>query len=296
MACFKPIQARRTLDRYTGVMGVAIGYTDELAMQLLLPCGRCVGCLLERSRQWAVRCTHEASMRTQNCFITLTYSNKYLPPMLVKSHWQKFIKRLRKAIAPKRISFYHAGEYGSKFMRPHYHACIFGYDFSDDSYVWSKNNRGDIYYRSPQLESLWPFGYSTIGKLNWETAAYTARYCLKKYRGKPHKKKLWYAGRQEEYTLCSLRPAIGKRWIEKYIDDVYNYDHVVVNGFNCKPPRYYDKVLERTDYDRYERVKAARVEAAKDKGYDTHDRLLVKEAIQKKTLAVLERRYEIEEQ
>jgi hypothetical protein len=31
---------------------------------LKIPCGQCIGCRLEYSRQWAMRCHHEASLHT----------------------------------------------------------------------------------------------------------------------------------------------------------------------------------------------------------------------------------------
>jgi len=98
MACFHPLQAYQ-LD--TG----EIQFHDSgRGHPLELPCGQCIGCRLERSRQWAIRCVHEASMHENNCFITLTYAPEYLPPDggLIKSDFQKFIKRLRKSIFKKK--------------------------------------------------------------------------------------------------------------------------------------------------------------------------------------------------
>ena len=62
-------------------------YDEEM---ITLPCGQCIGCRLEYSRQWAIRCMHEASMYDDNCFITLTYDNDHLPSdgSLHKSHFQ----------------------------------------------------------------------------------------------------------------------------------------------------------------------------------------------------------------
>lgn len=44
-----------------------------------VPCGRCIGCKLERSRQWAVRLMHEAQLHERTSFITLTYKTGNLP-------------------------------------------------------------------------------------------------------------------------------------------------------------------------------------------------------------------------
>ena len=77
MPCFHP------LDAWQCSNGDVV-FTDNLARndvirRLALPCGRCVGCRLERSRQWAVRCMHEASMHMFNSFVTLTYDDDHFP-------------------------------------------------------------------------------------------------------------------------------------------------------------------------------------------------------------------------
>ena len=94
--CFHP------LDAWQCSNGDVV-FTDNLARndvirRLSLPCGRCVGCRLERSRQWAVRCMHEASMHMFNSFVTLTYDD-HLPEYnsLNYKHFQDFMKRLRKS-------------------------------------------------------------------------------------------------------------------------------------------------------------------------------------------------------
>jgi hypothetical protein len=133
MPCYFPITAWRSKDgkneagKWPVVFKPTAGYLDK---ELKLPCGRCIGCRLERSRQWAVRCVHEASLHEKNCFITLTYSPENLPKdgSLDVSHFQKFMKRFRKRFGPG-IRFFHCGEYGESLSRPHYHACIFGFDF-----------------------------------------------------------------------------------------------------------------------------------------------------------------------
>ena len=150
---------------------------------LELPCGQCRGCRLERSRQWAMRCLHESSLHDQNSFITLTYDDAHLPEggTLVYSDFQKFLKRLRKRVGVP-IRFYMGAEYGEKFKRPHYHACIFGFDFPDRIY-FKKTSSGEKIYTSKILESLWPYGHSSVGNVTFESAAYIARYCVQKVTG-----------------------------------------------------------------------------------------------------------------
>lgn len=117
MPCFHPLDAFQSpyLDQSTGKRSKPIfnrSLADKLGyMPLKLPCGQCVGCRLERSRQWAVRCVHEAQMHSENCFITLTFSPEALDmrsnPMSVDVRdFQLFMKKLRKKYG-EGIRFYH---------------------------------------------------------------------------------------------------------------------------------------------------------------------------------------------
>lgn len=67
MPCYHPLDARRS-------PGGTIGFKPMTPFDKLikLPCGKCIGCHMERARQWAVRGHHESSMHTNNSFITLT--------------------------------------------------------------------------------------------------------------------------------------------------------------------------------------------------------------------------------
>lgn len=212
---------------------------DEQSKFVTLPCGTCNGCLLERSRQWAVRCMHEADCYESNCMITLTYDEDHLPwgGSLDKSHFQKFMKRLRKKYGT--IRYFHCGEYGETYGRPHYHGLLFGFDFPD-KYVRSQR-RGLPIFGSPSLEQLWPYGLSEIGSVTFESAAYVARYILKK---QVHPSSNPLEIREPEYLTMSRRPGIGRPWLDKYHTEVYPRDSVIVRGFPSKPPRFYDKAFE----------------------------------------------------
>lgn len=253
MPCYKPLKGWLGRDgRVTFVASEA--YKDTVKE---VACGRCIGCRLEYSRMWAVRCVHEAQMHEQNCFLTLTYAPEHLPDggTLVPEDFVKFIKRLRKRLSPHKFSYFHCGEYGDNFQRPHYHALIFGFDFADKRYL-KKSGSGHALYTSELLDKVWGFGDCYIGDLNFETAAYTARYAVKKITGDAAA--AHYEGRHPEYCSMSTKPAIGKRWFDKYADQVYRRDRVVVNGVEQLPPRYYDKLLRRQDDVKYQRVKAVR--------------------------------------
>lgn len=267
MACYTPITAYRgrTVNP-SGKVAITFRREESNGQELELPCGRCIGCRLRRSAEWALRGVHEASLHDRNCFITLTYNNENLPyrGSLNKTHFQKFMKRLRRYSAEK-IRFYHCGEYGPKLARPHYHAALFGFDFQD-KYPWKQNDHGDWLYRSPLLEKCWPFGYSSVGELTFESVAYVARYILKKQLGPDAEEHYTrhcaltdqFYTLEPEYTTMSRKPGIGRDWLSDFVGDVYPHDFVVHKGRRLKPPRFYDNYYEVMDPDSFEQVKAQR--------------------------------------
>ncbi len=198
---------------------------------------------------------HEADQHENNCFITLTYDDDHLPTggTLDKNAFPKFMKRLRKA-TNEPIRYYHAGEYGDQFGRPHYHACLFGYDFPDKEHYSVRKNFP--VYRSNLLARIWPQGQAEIGSLTFESAAYVARYIMKKVTGPPAD--THYNGRQPEYTTMSRKPGIGKPWYDKYHCEVYAADSVIIRGKEMKPPRFYDGMYEIQQPEHMAKIKSDR--------------------------------------
>lgn len=294
MVCYFPLTAWRSKsgrDPKTGrwplVFRQEDGYHD---LPVQVPCGQCIGCRLERSRQWAIRCVHEASMYDFSCFITLTYRDEALPlgGSLFPRHMTLFLKRLRKKFGSG-IRFFQCGEYGELFSRPHHHAILFGFDFPDR--VFFAMSHGYRLYRSEILETLWPYGYCTIGDVTFESVAYVARYVLKKRTGKEADDH--YAGRVPEYVTMSRRPGIGRAWIEKYSSDVYPEDRIVVrDSFICRPPRYYDDIFDHADPLTFARVKSSRFAFSRASCDNTPDRLLVREEVQRRKADRLIRPFE----
>ncbi len=228
-------------------------------------------------------------MHEDNCFITLTYNDANLPwcRSICKDSVQKFWKRLRKRIDVP-IRYFMCGEYGASLSRPHYHACVFGYDFPDKD-LWNIRD-GVKLFRSPLLESLWPKGFSTIGEVTFESAAYVARYIMKKVNGKPAD--AHYAGKLPETTWMSRRPGIGKAWFDKFSSDVYPSDEVVLRGnMKCRPPKYYDNLFDIADPDAYRVVKHKRIRRSFINP-ETGFRLGAKEECKVSKLALLRRSYE----
>lgn len=286
MACFKPLSAWQSKTAKTkNGKGVIYFQPPKLGSKsaefIQLPCGRCIGCRLERSRQWAVRCMHEAQMHEDNCFITLTFDDENLNPTgsLVKRDFQTFMKRLRKKFHPKKVRFLHAGEYGEITKRPHHHALLFGINFPDRKFLKERNS--NKVYTSKTLGELWPHGFHEIGSLTFESAAYVARYCCKKVDGKNElitgEKKL-KDGRIKEYNTQSRRPGLAAGWLKKYGQtDVWPNDSVVSRGIKMKPPKYYSNQYELTNPEEMAIIKAQRKEAAADNPNNRWERLPIRE-------------------
>lgn len=249
MPCFSPITAYRASSgrlpngKWPLVFNLSQGLVD---MPVTIPCGKCIGCRLEYSKKWAIRCVHEAAMWENNIFLTLTYNDDHLPhgddgATLVKRDFQLFMKRLRKKYG-KGIRFYGCGEYGEKYQRPHYHVIIFNLLLSN--LVLVRNGKYPL-YKDDVIGRLWTKGFHSIGEVNFETSAYVARYILKKHDRKD------YGKREKEFVLMSRRPGIGLEWLKKNKDDVYPLDAVFMQRegklIKMKPPRYYDNKFESFD-------------------------------------------------
>lgn len=297
MPCYHPLSAGRSKkpDPATGKHKIAFNPKwPRLYEAISLPCGRCRGCRHEHARQWAVRCVHEAQLYDKNCFITLTFDEKHVNAKgtLVKADFQNFMKRLRKHFygnIKSDVRYFHCGEYGENFGRPHHHAALFNFDFPDKR-IWQERG-GTQLFRSATLENLWPYGYSTIGALTYQSAAYIARYVVKKINGKlapDH-----YQGRLPEYTTMSRRPGIARDWYEKYKNsDVFPRDFIVLNGVKQKVPKYYSRCYELTNPDEYGTIRAKRIEKAKLNPNNHPDRLKAAEQIQLARDQRLKRSYE----
>lgn len=285
MGCYGPLTA------YRGPEGMV--FDKRLALYpraIPIPCGQCVGCRLERSRVWALRCLHEKKLHRHNCFVTLTYDDDHLPEggTLVKRDLQLFLKRLR-AKHGAGIRFYACGEYGDIGSRPHYHAILFNHDFSDRVRV-SHVNASNPLFRSRELDVLWGKGHTSVGDVTFESAAYVARYVMKKITGDradDHYARVSPDGVVQsvlpEFCEMSRRPGIGRVWFERFGKHAYELDSVVVNGREVRPPRYYDTLMEVVNPEQLEYNKSRRRAMARSLKSDNtggvHGRLAVKERV-----------------
>lgn len=277
-----------------------------------LPCGQCRSCRLEQSRMWGVRIAHEAAYLEEeegaySSFVTLTYDEEHLPQYgsLRPEDLTNFFKKLRWHIAPRKISYYAAGEYGTRcpkheihncphcgpIQRPHYLAIIFGFDFPDRHYIGDRE--GFCVYESEFLAKIWPFGFHEIGSVSFESGAYVARYVMKKQTGREakygdHYQRLcpWtdtFHEVEPEFARMSRNPAIGKRWFEKYGESVMDKDEVGIpgRGETCKLPRYYDKLFEKWRYTELylrKEERKAKMEESLAKGPSLESRAMVEDA------------------
>lgn len=246
-----------------------------------IPCGKCVQCKLNYSRQWADRCMFELEYYKTNeaWFLTLTYDDDHImdigsdifPGTLVKEDLSAFMKRLRRQVdyygLGDGVRFYACGEYGSKTFRPHYHVILYGLDLikNDKLEFWNKSKSGFKLWRSPFLEKQWKKGYVIVGQVSWDTCAYTARYVMKKVGGVSSDDYI-ANGVEPEFVLMSRKPGIGARFFEDHYKEIYENDEVFVKskdgGRKAKPPKYFDLKYEKLDPERLKEIKDKRKEIA----------------------------------
>jgi hypothetical protein len=296
--------------------------------KLQLPCGRCIGCRIERTRQWAVRCVLESRYYKRNCFITLTYDNEHLPKdkSVKKEDLRNFIKRLRKRLekyyeiseegVPKKhkIKYFGCGEYGEHYSRPHYHVAIFGYDFSDktaEGVIKDVRTGGELSWKGAN-------GSRTEGERSGSTSRKgpplkqsielekmwgkgfcsvgelnfdTAQYIAKYVTKKLTKEYInYYGGRSPEFGAMSKN--IGKDFYMEFKNDITSTDRIILNRRrSIKPPVFYDRLIELDDLPLYEKIKNNRKEKLNKEEY-TPERLKAKELCMKQKLKQKKRTYE----
>jgi len=247
MPCYRPLQGYRARTvNASGKRGIVFNKKDGFVdLPVKVPCGQCIGCRLERSRQWAIRCIHEASLHDENSFITLTYSPENLPDggTLVLEDFQNFMKRFREAIEPKRIRFFHCGEYGENLGRPHYHAIIFGISPCVCE-LWPEYERGKrqvVKCGCPGREEImnaWKLGgVSRVTSVCYDSARYVADYI-----GKADIDAQGYRGKHRPFQLMSK--GLGRGYVDTFETQLRDNLGVTVRGVPVGMPRYYARRLE----------------------------------------------------
>lgn len=270
--------------------------TGQYLETIRVPCGECVGCRLDYSREWASRIMMECLQHDgKGLFVTLTYDDDNLPIMLddgsktvahglsfssdysckgatlYKKDVQDWLKRLRRSVnyhyGVDGVRFYLCGEYGPTTFRPHYHVCLFG--VPDDSLsVLGSNSLGNTLYDSDFIRDTWGKGHIAIGKLNFQTAAYTARYCLKKAQGKDNSF-FDSLGVNREFVEMSRKPGIGVQYYQEHKDEIYEHDEIILPASSkdkpniVRPPRYFDILYSEENPKQMVKIKAQRAEISK---------------------------------
>lgn len=311
MTCFKPItawkQTRADLDipakDYYELKKISFREVKGRE-KIEIPCGNCLGCRLDHANMWATRIYMESKLWKKCCFITLTYNNKNLPinknglPTLVKKDLQDFMKRLRyhhkgneEWIHPltgeyeNPIRYFACGEYGPKGGRPHYHIAIFNWE-PRDLVLYKQNKHGDGIFKSKNLMEIWGKGFVTVEELNFNTAAYIARYVQKKAGIQPQKreytgnytqelkiderngnifthfkkevKKITYP-QEKEFIVMSRGVGIGRVYWEQNKEKIKRNKGILLkikDHVKLKPiPRYFKKLWESENYEEYYRFK-----------------------------------------
>ena len=247
-------------NRFIRGSGNPPAYHDVITDFTEIPCGKCVGCRLKYSREWADRCMLEAKYHEHNYFITLTYNNACVHSntwfdydtgesgdsyTLDKRDLQLFWKRLRKNTGQS-FRYYACGEYGDTTARPHYHAIVFGLKL-DDLKLYKETKLGHKLYTSETLNKAWKQGYVIVADVTWETCAYVSRYVMKKRKGKTAD---FYQkfNMEPEFVLMSRRPGIGKQYYEDHSSEIYDTDQLIYStpagGKRSRPPKYFDRLYE----------------------------------------------------
>lgn len=217
MPCLSPIQLKRAKER------------------IVVPCGRCAGCLQSRRAGWTFRLLQQEKVSKSSVFLTLTYDEKNVPMVandgdfivgynpdyridaydgfnltLYKKHLQDYFKRVRKYTTD--LKYYAVGEYGEKTKRPHYHAIVF-------------NAKPEL------LAKKWDFGFSQQDTVTQASIHYVTKYIMKS-KSKVH---------DVEPEFAIMSKGLGINYVDlakKYHRDLLTDILTLEGGFKMKMPRY----------------------------------------------------------
>lgn len=254
MVCFSPLKGYRSrkinpdTHKRPVVFSPSQGYPD---MPVVVPCGKCLGCLMTKAFYWSVRCVCESVDYDECYFLTLTYDDDNLPDgrNLCRAHVQGFVKRLRYYFRNYRLRVFYCGEYGEKRHRPHYHMIVFGLPLKKENillYAVDKSKRGNVNYGCPFLDKIWKHGFTRVGSFSSNSASYVAQYTLKKNSGTMAA----FLSKKEvkPFIGMSNRPGLGYDFFMRFHTDIYRrkFFHPIPNqdAIVCRIP-YFDRLLEK---------------------------------------------------
>ncbi len=281
MPCYTPLKGYKDI-----ATGKLVFDNKNAPQQMEVACGQCLGCRVDHRLMWSIRIIHEASMHEHNygnSWATLTYRDPdactdqqfkngqflHWKANLNPSHMSDFIRSLRRANKDHKIRYFYCGEYGEENQRPHYHICLFNHSFNDQ-YLW-EDDEGLYTYTSNELQSHWPWGFTTTAALTLRNAAYTAGYALKKITGKKaeqhylrcdeHGEAYWLLPEYIRMSTGRGKPSgLGASFYEKFKSDIFPSDESPIPGHGSKHlvPRYYQNILAGERPAVLEQIKALR--------------------------------------
>lgn len=229
--------------------------------EVLLPCGNCWHCVETKKNEWVTRLYAHAESYSYIYFVTLTYRSfekfknpyqlylvKYLdaaywhydnknytgrfcyrPCVLVKKHYQDFLKRLRKNTKNDTLSYFGCGEYGHNYGAPHFHFLLFSNQpiyLRDIQRAWgcylsknkegsispstnnSNNNKSFISFGNVDFHDLVINGTFTTNKLLIENQNLSPEMCFS-YVAK-------YVGKNNDYNQSRVKLLFNKLQIHNY--------------------------------------------------------------------------------
>lgn len=267
MPCYHPVEG------YARPNGQWTSKDLDSYPRMTRPCGYCKGCRFKKQQEWTVRCLNEQQMLKSkglySSFITLTYKDLPENASLDYTHWQKFIRSLKKRNKGKSIRYFGVGEYGENFGRPHFHAILFGHTFSDK--VKLQGQKVKNLYKSKELQSAWcnpltqePRGFVSVGDVTPESISYVCGYVQKKIYGQMQGQHYKYINldtgeitdkdlgnskflRAPEKAFMSRRPGIGSDFYDAYHSDMYrmNNNCIHIKGKEVSIPSYYNNKFKK---------------------------------------------------
>lgn len=194
-------------------------------------CGQCMNCRLQKSLALSFVCNLELQkmyrLNKSSSFITLTYDDVHVPlvstsagitPTLVKSDFQKFMKRFREILRPlgykdNSYKIVACGEYGDKFGRPHFHFCAIGLNSLLSEYA---------------VDRSWKLGLSDVGVLYAGGLNYVTKYMTKAVTGKQADVLYTDNGLEKPFVTHSVR--IGDDWLQSHIEELMDNNWCYLNA------------------------------------------------------------------
>lgn len=152
---------------------------------------------------------------------------------------QRWLKRFRKAIEPRKIRYYACGEYGEKDFRPHYHLLLFG--SKPCSCIENKidpfrqcNCKND---RKIISETWGEGGVPRLGTVTQESARYVADYIGKALIAKDAMHLTTWAPLEAPFIRMSQ--GIARDFVDQNAEQIRRQKVVTVKGVPVGLPRYY---------------------------------------------------------